>query len=90
MLVTLETLKTLLSWHFPLRLPKGCATQGQLKNQPLKTMHLRGCGTWGHGLVVDLAALGLQLDLILKAFSNLNGSTFMSMQLGGTFLQTRM
>ncbi len=32
-------------------------------------------GTWEDGLVVDLAVLGLQLDLvILKVFSNLNDS----------------
>lgn len=32
-------------------------------------------GTWGHGFVVDLAMLGLWLDLmILKAFFNQNDS----------------
>jgi len=32
-------------------------------------------GTYGHGLVVDLAVLGLWWDLmILKVFSNLNDS----------------
>jgi len=34
-----------------------------------------GCGIWGRGLVMDLAVLGLWLDLILKLFSNLNDST---------------
>ena len=33
------------------------------------------CGAHGHGLVVDLVALGLRLDLmILRVFSNLNDS----------------
>jgi len=33
------------------------------------------CGAQGHGLVVDLAVLGMWLDsMILKFFSSLNGS----------------
>ena len=35
-------------------------------------------GTWGHGLVVDLAVLGLQLDLIiLKVFANVIDSVIL-------------
>jgi len=36
---------------------------------------MSGCGTWGHGLVVDLVVLDLQLNLmILQVFSSLNDS----------------
>jgi len=38
-------------------------------------------GTWGHGLVVDWAVLGLQLDsMFLKVFSNLNDSVILLIQ----------
>lgn len=34
-----------------------------------------GCGTWGHGLVVDLVVLGQHLELmVLEVSSNLNDS----------------
>lgn len=37
------------------------------------------CGAWGHGLVVDLAVVGLLLDLIiLKVMSNLKDSVTQS------------
>jgi len=36
------------------------------------------CGTWGHGLAVDLAVLDLQVDLmILKVCHNLNNSVIL-------------
>ena len=70
--------------------PAGCAPQ---TCWPASALQLRLCrasawiwcfserGTWGHGLVVDLAVLGLRLDsMILKVFSNLNDSMILYAQ----------
>jgi len=42
---------------------------------PAGTEKLCGRGVLGHGIVVELAVLGLQLEsMILRIFSNLNNS----------------